>query len=282
MKPRLFIALAALVLSSLLLASCVAGPAGARAGMTEDPLIRQMKTFFPPISSIVLAFLASGAFVLYRRRKAARKLLPSFELLEKDAALLRAQLKRGEISDEACKAQLLEMMVQDEQGRWWTVGKESGVWYRHDGQKWLKERRPPAARDAAQSPVAGKPWMLGVVMTWCHVAVIVALILTIIIGVLFSLNTSMSSSSTTVEIVLFIGIWVIVYALLVMLVLLLSRNIWASRRGDWIVIGFGVSVGAAALFTQSGLDSLYKALIATTILTLGTLATLFFTRKVWA
>ena len=36
------------------------------------------------------------------------------------------------------RARLQDLMIQDEQGRWWMIGYESRQWYVHDGEKWVR------------------------------------------------------------------------------------------------------------------------------------------------
>jgi hypothetical protein len=106
---------------------------------------------------------------------------------------IKAQFEAGTLSEADFKAQLENLMLQDEQGRWWMIGYETGRWYVHDGQQWIRAEPPgaeppqptalaqpvpkpsaPAQRTAQPSaptqrtaqPRARKPWLwiaLGVV-----------------------------------------------------------------------------------------------------------------------
>jgi hypothetical protein len=49
---------------------------------------------------------------------------------------LKERHARREISTEQVKAELKQLMVQDETGTYWMLGGKSGKWYRHDGAQW--------------------------------------------------------------------------------------------------------------------------------------------------
>ena len=51
---------------------------------------------------------------------------------------LKAQYNAGDLSETDFKARLQDLMIQDEQGRWWMVGYETGQWYVHDEEKWVQ------------------------------------------------------------------------------------------------------------------------------------------------
>ena len=51
---------------------------------------------------------------------------------------LKAQYDAGDLSEADFRAQLEALMIQDEQGRWWMIGYETGQWYVHDGGRWVR------------------------------------------------------------------------------------------------------------------------------------------------
>jgi formylglycine-generating enzyme required for sulfatase activity len=55
---------------------------------------------------------------------------------------LKAQYDAGVLSEADFKARLQDLMVQDEQGRWWMIGAETGQWYVHNGGKWERGEPP--------------------------------------------------------------------------------------------------------------------------------------------
>jgi len=63
---------------------------------------------------------------------------------ESDYRRLKAQFEAGALSEADFKAQLENLMLQDEQGRWWMIGYETGRWYVHDGQQWIRAEPPGA------------------------------------------------------------------------------------------------------------------------------------------
>jgi tetratricopeptide (TPR) repeat protein len=73
-----------------------------------------------------------------------------FFQVEATFAKLKAQYEAGDLSEEEFKAQLQELMVQDEQDRWWIIGYQSGLWHYHDGQQWVQDDPPPVAQRREQ------------------------------------------------------------------------------------------------------------------------------------
>ena len=65
---------------------------------------------------------------------------------------LKALFKRGELTGAEFKAQLQDLMVQDEQGDWWMIGYETERWYRHDGTSWVQSDPPGGVPQEAGSP----------------------------------------------------------------------------------------------------------------------------------
>jgi len=58
---------------------------------------------------------------------------------------LKTKYDAGAITEDEFKAQLEELMIQDEEGKWWMIGYETGQWYYHDGQKWVQSEPPQIA-----------------------------------------------------------------------------------------------------------------------------------------
>jgi len=61
-----------------------------------------------------------------------------FEKVEQEYFVLRGKLEAGRITREAFEAALKEQMIRDDQGRYWTLGIDSGKWYVHDGKDWVR------------------------------------------------------------------------------------------------------------------------------------------------
>jgi hypothetical protein len=64
---------------------------------------------------------------------------------------LKGQLSTGRITQEQFDAALKDLMVQDEQGRYWMIGADSGKWYLHDGQRWVETQPPTGAPQQIQT-----------------------------------------------------------------------------------------------------------------------------------
>jgi tetratricopeptide (TPR) repeat protein len=55
---------------------------------------------------------------------------------------LKAQLDAGEMDADEFEVQLRHLQVIDEQGRYWMIGAQSGLWYFYDGAKWVASEPP--------------------------------------------------------------------------------------------------------------------------------------------
>ncbi len=65
-----------------------------------------------------------------------------FAEIEREYRRLRAQHAAGTLSEADFKAQLQDLMIEDDQGRWWIIGYETGQWYVHDGEQWVPGEPP--------------------------------------------------------------------------------------------------------------------------------------------
>lgn len=82
----------------------------------------------------------------------------NFQEAEKTYKELKAQHEAGKLSDAAFEAEVGKLRLQDEQGRWWQIGVQTGEWYVHDGQKWNKAKPPvPAVSTPPPAPLVEKP-----------------------------------------------------------------------------------------------------------------------------
>jgi TolB protein len=82
---------------------------------------------------------------------------------EKRFRQLKARLDAGEIDASEFEVQLRQLQVIDEQGRYWMIGAQSGLWYFYDGAKWVASEPPqegmpaPAEGPPAEPPAAPPP-----------------------------------------------------------------------------------------------------------------------------
>jgi TM2 domain-containing membrane protein YozV len=74
-----------------------------------------------------------------------------FVQVEAEFERLKAQFEEGALSEEEFKTQLQDLMIEDEQGRWWILGYETGQWYVHDGEQWIQQE-PPLPEDLRPVP----------------------------------------------------------------------------------------------------------------------------------
>jgi hypothetical protein len=61
----------------------------------------------------------------------------SFREADRRYAELKRQLDAGTISSEEFDAYRRQLMVQDDQGRWWAKSRKTGEWNYHDGSAWV-------------------------------------------------------------------------------------------------------------------------------------------------
>ncbi|HKZ27386.1 MAG TPA: NCS2 family permease, partial [Rubrobacteraceae bacterium] len=83
-----------------------------------------------------------------------------FHEVDRRYAELKRQHDSGTLSTEEFDAQLEQLMVQDDQGRWWTKSRETGEWHYHDGDTRV-QGTPPAYQSSPQTPSAESTPVLG-------------------------------------------------------------------------------------------------------------------------
>jgi hypothetical protein len=55
---------------------------------------------------------------------------------------IKRRHEAGELAQEEFDEQLKQLMVQDEEGRWWAKSRRSGEWHYHDGNRWVRGTPP--------------------------------------------------------------------------------------------------------------------------------------------
>ena len=78
---------------------------------------------------------------------------PRFAEAERRFVALRAGYQAGELDSAAYEAELQKLIVVDSSGGYWMLGADSGEWYWHDGQQWVR-RDPPLAGVELERPQA--------------------------------------------------------------------------------------------------------------------------------
>jgi LysM repeat protein len=69
-----------------------------------------------------------------------------FQELQRHYNELREQFDADQISEEEFRDEIEGLQIQDEQGRYWTIGAQSGQWYRYDGREWVQETPIPMTK----------------------------------------------------------------------------------------------------------------------------------------
>lgn len=77
-----------------------------------------------------------------------------FQHAEDEYFRLKGQLAAGRIAQEQFEAALKNLMIQDAQGRYWTIGGDSGKWYVHDGRTWVEAPAPTTDPSTAPTVLA--------------------------------------------------------------------------------------------------------------------------------
>jgi hypothetical protein len=82
----------------------------------------------------------------------------SFNDTERRFRELKKDLDAGEIDEREFEVELRKLQVVDDQGRYWMIGAQSGLWYFYDGEKWV-QGEPPAEAEAvaARTPPPQPP-----------------------------------------------------------------------------------------------------------------------------
>lgn len=83
---------------------------------------------------------------------------PSFEAAERKFFALKGKHASGLLTDEEYDAALKDLIIQDEEGRPWMLGAETGQWYYHDGEDWVAGE--PPGPEAALPARRGHLWVL--------------------------------------------------------------------------------------------------------------------------
>jgi hypothetical protein len=65
-----------------------------------------------------------------------------FSQVEAEYGKLKAQYEAGTLAEAEFRTRLEELMIEDEPGRWWTIGATTGQWYYHAGEKWMPGEPP--------------------------------------------------------------------------------------------------------------------------------------------
>ncbi|TKJ28084.1 MAG: hypothetical protein CEE40_12465, partial [Chloroflexi bacterium B3_Chlor] len=73
-----------------------------------------------------------------------------FREVEKRFKELKSKLDTGEIDERYFEAELRKLQVLDQQGQYWMIGAQSGLWYYYDGTQWI-QANPLEVRVSAPS-----------------------------------------------------------------------------------------------------------------------------------
>jgi hypothetical protein len=66
----------------------------------------------------------------------------NFQEADRRYVEIKRRGEAGELTQEEFDEQLKQLMVQDEDGRWWVKSPTTGEWHYHDGTAWVKDTPP--------------------------------------------------------------------------------------------------------------------------------------------
>ncbi|MCI0714472.1 MAG: transglycosylase domain-containing protein [Chloroflexi bacterium] len=75
-----------------------------------------------------------------------------FRHVEEAVTALRQQYANGQMTRQQLETQLKQLVIMDEQGRWWTIGVDSNRWYRYDGREWIPDTPPQTGAPVVAGP----------------------------------------------------------------------------------------------------------------------------------
>ena len=75
-----------------------------------------------------------------------RTYVMNVEEIERRFHILQERLKTGAISQAEFEAEANELQFQDDTGRYWMIGAQSGRWYFYDGSQWVPAEPPRSAQ----------------------------------------------------------------------------------------------------------------------------------------
>jgi len=70
----------------------------------------------------------------------------TFDDVQSSFDALKKQLQSGEISRQHFIEEIKKLRLKDDQGRFWTIGLQTGKWYYFDGKDWV-QAEPPSQKD---------------------------------------------------------------------------------------------------------------------------------------
>ena len=109
------------------------------------------------LAGFVLLLIEAVGFV---RKRDSRGNAPARAEIERQFRTLKKQFEAGAVNETQFKAKLADLMFQDEQGRWWMIGYETGQWYRHDGEQWVRSDPPPRTSPEERG-IPARLWLMG-------------------------------------------------------------------------------------------------------------------------
>jgi TIR domain len=66
----------------------------------------------------------------------------NFQEADRRYAEIKRRHEAGTLTDKEFDEQLKELMVQDQEDRWWVKSRTTGEWHYHDGTAWIKDTPP--------------------------------------------------------------------------------------------------------------------------------------------
>jgi hypothetical protein len=116
-----------------------------------------------------------------------------FEEVDRRYVEIKRRHEAGDLTQEEFSDQLKQLMVQDEEGRWWAKSPRTGDWHYHDGQTWIRGTPPVGNQNQREPRWEKRRWMvLAASFAALVVAVVAVVALVTFIG--NGLSTGQSSN----------------------------------------------------------------------------------------
>jgi LysM repeat protein len=123
------------------------------------------------------------------------RILMDFQDLQRRYDELREQFDAGKISEKEFKGEIEGLQFKDEQGRYWTIGAQTGQWYHFDGRGWVQETPLPMTKHQGRgipeevSAVAASQAARSQTPSWLYTGCGGALLLLVVAGLIIGAVT---------------------------------------------------------------------------------------------
>jgi hypothetical protein len=109
-----------------------------------------------------------------------RDLPPEFHALEARLAELQARYNRGNLEINTYQSEVQNLKVEDQSGRTWWLGGESGAWHYWDGRAWIRATPPKIAQPIIGEATPDQSHSRRSLILGCATGTLIVVVLTVI------------------------------------------------------------------------------------------------------